>query len=119
MRDIMIASKIKIISGTLDSTIGLQIVIVKYKNNDIPLPFIVTKEGDVYVAWCPVLDIATQGNTRKELDEYIEDLLVCYFEDPDTKKPKLLNKCAFSSCIIEKKKQILSENNAKIKTTTC
>jgi predicted RNase H-like HicB family nuclease len=55
----------------------------------MPLPVILTKEGKWFVAACPVLDIATQGKTEKEVKENMEDLINEYLKDPDTPKPKI------------------------------
>ena len=55
----------------------------------MPLPIILTKEGKWFVAACPVLDIATQGKTEKEVKENMEDLINEYLKDPDTPKPKI------------------------------
>jgi predicted RNase H-like HicB family nuclease len=55
----------------------------------MPLPVILTKEGKWFVAACPVLDIATQGKTEKEVKENMEDLMNEYLKDPDTPKPKI------------------------------
>lgn len=54
----------------------------------IPLPFVIQKEGKFLSAWCPVLDIATQGRDDKELDKNIRELVEIYFADKDTYKPK-------------------------------
>lgn len=56
---------------------------------EIPLPIVIAKEGDWFVASCPVLDIATQGRTEKEVKEMMEDLVNDYFRDPDTPKPEI------------------------------
>ncbi|MDP2974313.1 MAG: type II toxin-antitoxin system HicB family antitoxin [Candidatus Diapherotrites archaeon] len=53
----------------------------------VSLPVIVSKEGKWFVASCPLLDIATQGKTEKEVKENIEALIQDYFSDPDTVKP--------------------------------
>jgi len=55
----------------------------------MPLPVILTKEGKWFVAACPVLDIATQGKTEKEVKENMEDLMNEYLKDSDTPKPKI------------------------------
>jgi predicted RNase H-like HicB family nuclease len=55
----------------------------------MPLPVILTKEGKWFVAACPVLDIATQGKTEKEVKENMEDLINEYLKDHDTPKPKI------------------------------
>lgn len=54
----------------------------------IPLPFVVQREGKYLSAWCPVLDIATQGKNDKELEKNIHELVDIYFADKDTYKPK-------------------------------
>ena len=56
---------------------------------EIPLPIVIAKEGKWFVASCPVLDIATQGETELEVKEMMEDLINEYFKDPDTPKPEL------------------------------
>lgn len=56
---------------------------------EIPLPIVIAKEGKWFVASCPVLDIATQGETEQEVKEMMEDLINEYFKDPDTPKPEL------------------------------
>ena len=49
----------------------------------IPLPVIITKERNWFVASCPILDIATQGKTEKEVKENMEDLINEYLKDPN------------------------------------
>lgn len=41
----------------------------------ISLPVVVSKEGKWFVAACPLLDIATQGRTEKEVHENMRDLI--------------------------------------------
>ena len=55
----------------------------------MPLPVILTKEGKWFVAACPVLYIATQGKTEKEVKENMVELINEYLKDPDTPKPKI------------------------------
>jgi len=64
---------------------------MKEREESIPvsLPVIVSKEGKWFVASCPVLDIATQGKTEKEVKENMEELIQDYFSDPDTVKPSI------------------------------
>lgn len=57
----------------------------------IPLPVVISKEGEWFVISCPVLDLATQGKTEQEAKEMMEDLINDYFKDPDTPKPQLKN----------------------------
>ena len=53
----------------------------------MPLPILITKENKWFVASCPILDIATQGKTEKEVKENMADLINDYLNDPDTPKP--------------------------------
>ena len=58
-------------------------------SSQIPLPILITKEGKWFVASCPILDIATQGKTEKEVKENMAELINEYLSDPDTPKPAL------------------------------
>jgi predicted RNase H-like HicB family nuclease len=53
----------------------------------ISFPVLISKEGEWFVASCPLLDIGTQGRTEEEVKENIADLIEEYMEDPDTPKP--------------------------------
>jgi len=55
----------------------------------LPLPILITKENKWFVASCPILDIATQGKTEREVKENMADLMNEYLSDPDTTKPSL------------------------------
>jgi len=55
----------------------------------VPLPILIAKENKWFVASCPILDIATQGKTEKEVKENMADLINEYLSDPDTAKPSL------------------------------
>jgi len=55
----------------------------------ILLPIVIGREGKWFVASCPILDIATQGRSEKEVRENIEELIIEYLKDPDTTKPNL------------------------------
>ena len=55
----------------------------------VPFPVIITKEGKWFVASCPILDLATQGKSEKEVRENMKDLISEYMSDPDTPKPEL------------------------------
>lgn len=54
-------------------------------------PIMIAKEKKWFVASCPVLDIATQGKTEREVKENMADLLRDYFSDPDITKPTLVS----------------------------
>jgi predicted RNase H-like HicB family nuclease len=55
----------------------------------VPLPVLIAKENKWFVASCPILDIATQGKTEKEVKENMADLINDYLNDPDTQKPSM------------------------------
>ncbi|GEM_PF-5455980 len=40
-----------------------------------PFPVFVAREGRWFVAECPMLNIATQGRTKKEVRENMKDLI--------------------------------------------
>jgi predicted RNase H-like HicB family nuclease len=62
----------------------------------VPLPILITKENKWFVASCPILDIATQGKTEKEVKENMADLINDYLNDPDTPKPSMEDFMSFS-----------------------
>jgi len=47
------------------------------------LTAIVEKEGNLYTAWCPDADIASQGKTVDEALERLKEALELYLEDED------------------------------------
>jgi predicted RNase H-like HicB family nuclease len=53
------------------------------KDIPVPLPVYIAKEGKWFVASCPILDIATQGKTKEEVKENLEELINEYFKDMD------------------------------------
>lgn len=55
----------------------------KFENREISLPIIIMREGKWFVASCPTLDIATQGETKQEVKENMEDLIGEYLKDKD------------------------------------
>ena len=55
----------------------------------VPVPILITREGKWFVASSPILDVATQGRTEKEVKENLADLITEYLRDPDTRKPSL------------------------------
>jgi len=59
------------------------------ESTQISLPIVVMKEGGWFVASCPILDIATQGETEQEVKENMTDLIDEYLNDEDTPKPNM------------------------------
>ncbi len=50
------------------------------------LTAIIEREGDGYVALCPELDIASQGNTIQEARENLQEALELFFEYASAKE---------------------------------
>lgn len=65
-------------------------------STQVPLPILITREGKWFVASCPILDIATQGKTEKEVKENMSELINEYLNDPDTQKPSMDDLMSFS-----------------------
>jgi predicted RNase H-like HicB family nuclease len=55
----------------------------------ISFPALIINEEKWFVASCPILDIATQGKTEKEVKENMKGLIEEYMKGPDTSKPKI------------------------------
>ena len=47
----------------------------------VKLPVLTWKEGDVYVADCPAVRIASQGDTEQEAVHNLKEAIELYFED--------------------------------------
>jgi predicted RNase H-like HicB family nuclease len=56
-------------------------------STSLPFPIVIAREGKWFVASCPLLDIATQGESEVEVKENMADLINDYLTDPDTQKP--------------------------------
>ncbi len=72
------------------------------KDHVVSFPILIMKEGDWYVASCPSLDIATQGQTEKEVKENMADLIHDYLSDKDTLKPETMAELTSLSFILAK-----------------
>lgn len=66
------------------------LIVLSAKGEKLPLPIIFGKEDDVFIAWCPILDISTQGKTIEEAKENMGEMVADYLKDPDTPKPKFV-----------------------------
>ncbi len=55
----------------------------QFENREISLPIIIMRKGKWFVASCLNLDIATQGETKQEVKENMEDLIEEYLKDKD------------------------------------
>jgi predicted RNase H-like HicB family nuclease len=61
------------------------------------LTAIIEREGDGYVALCPELDVASQGNTVDEARKNLQEALELFFE---TASPEEIKGRGVSSCNI-------------------
>lgn len=85
----------------------------------VPFPVLITKEGKWFVASCPILDIATQGKTEKEVKENITELITEYLNDPDTPKPSLddLMNVSLSNVPIKVPESVIHRKTSPIAST--
>jgi len=72
------------------------------EETEITLPIVIMKEGKWFVASCPSLDIATQGESEQEARENMVDLIDEYLSDEDTPKPDFSVKMASLSYVFAK-----------------
>ncbi len=49
------------------------------------LTAVINKENNLYTAWCPELDIASQGKSIEEAIENLKEAIELYLEDEDAK----------------------------------
>lgn len=49
----------------------------------VSVPIQMIKEGKAFVAFCPALDIATQGNTFEEAQKMFQELVMIFIEEID------------------------------------
>ena len=54
----------------------------------ITLSAVVWKEGKIQVAWCPELDIASQGKDIEQALRNLQEAVELYLEDEDATVPK-------------------------------
>ena len=56
-------------------------------NDRLELSAVVRREGRLYVALCPELDVASQGKSIEEALANLKEALELYLEDEDVEKP--------------------------------
>ena len=85
----------------------------------VPFPILITKEGKWFVASCPILDIATQGKTEKEVKENMTELITEYLNDPDTPKPSLddLMNVSLSNVPVKVPESVINRKTSAIAST--
>ncbi len=81
------------------------------------LPIVITRENKWFVASCPIIDVATQGKTEKEVKENISELISEYLADPDTRKPSIeeIESFSLTNVVVKVKASV---NRGKAKTST-
>lgn len=52
------------------------------------LSAIINKEDDLYVSWCPELDLASQGKSIEEALANLKEAVELYLEDEDAQLPQ-------------------------------
>jgi len=55
---------------------------------NMQFPAVITREGRLYVALCPELDIASQGKTVEEALKNLKEAIELYLEDEDAEVPE-------------------------------
>jgi hypothetical protein len=53
----------------------------KISQLEVGLPVSIKKEGDVYIAYTPALDISTYGTTKGEAKKSFNELVTVFFEE--------------------------------------
>ena len=54
----------------------------------VTLSAVVWQEGHLQVAWCPELDVASQGKDIEQALSNLQEAVELYLEDEDAKVPK-------------------------------
>jgi predicted RNase H-like HicB family nuclease len=49
---------------------------------------VINKEKNLYVSWCPELDIASQGKTVEKALDNLKEAIELYLEDEDSTLPE-------------------------------
>ena len=85
------------------------------KDTLVSFPIMILREGKWFVASCPTLDIATQGQTEEEVKENMADLIQEYLNDKDTPKPETVAELSSISFIQAKIPK--GDHDGKVKAT--
>jgi len=65
----------------------------------VTLSAIVWQEGKLHVAWCPELDIASQGKDIEESLSNLQEAVELYLEDEDATVPKGKSPVVTTFCV--------------------
>jgi predicted RNase H-like HicB family nuclease len=53
----------------------------------VKLSAVIRKEGNLFVSWCPELDVASQGKTEPEALANLREAVELYLEDEHARAP--------------------------------
>ena len=56
-------------------------MVQRLKKLEIKIPVQIIKEGDVFVAYTPALDLCTQGDTYEEVEKMLAEMIHIFFEE--------------------------------------
>lgn len=85
----------------------------------VPLPVVFCNGGKWVQAWCPIVDVASQGRNFEEARKNIEEALDMYFEDKDTPKPTLKSLLSLSVSVTTVPVKIEDLKNGKTAAAVC
>jgi predicted RNase H-like HicB family nuclease len=91
-------------------------VLSKYS---VPMPVVFCNGGKWVQAWCPLVDVASQGKNFEEAKKNIEEALDMYFQDKDTPKPALKSLLSMSVSVTTVPVKIEDLKNAKNTSAVC
>jgi predicted RNase H-like HicB family nuclease len=69
----------------------------KQKQVSVSLPVMITREGELYIAYTPALDISTQGKSLEQVKERFDELVKIFFKDlhKRNKVDEVLEECGW------------------------
>ncbi len=67
------------------------------------LPFTISKEGDMFLSWCPIVDVYSQGDTEQEAKDNLIDALSLFFISCFERNTldEVLKDCGFKPSTVE------------------
>jgi predicted RNase H-like HicB family nuclease len=88
--------------------------------NKIPVPVVITKEKlgkkDIFVALCPLVDVASQGKTSEEAIKNLKDALNLYWQEPESKKIARYEEVFAGTIEVSVSRRILNEAAGCVRT---
>lgn len=90
-----------------------------YNRQLVPLPVVFCNGGKWVEAWCPVVDIASQGRDFEEAKKNIQEALDLFFEDEDAPRLKLKSLESVTVSVTTVPVRIKGSAHAKKETAVC